>query len=492
MSGISQRELEAYLLKAANMLRGHMGAADYKSYIFPILFWKRICDIWDEEYAVAKDMFGISFPENHRITVPEKAHWEYVRKQATNVGSAILEALRLIESGNPKLLEGIFGDARWTNKDKLSDSKLKDLIEHFSSLKLNISNLPEDELGNGYEYLIKKFADDSGHTAAEFYTNRTVVHLMIDLLKPEPGESIYDPTCGSGGMLVSSLAYIKKLGLEHRNIKLYGQEINLLTSSIARINLFLHGVEDFQISRGDTLSNPKFIESGSVKKFDVILANPPYSIKSWDRSKWQSDKWGRNKYGTPPQGCADYAFIQHILHSMKETTGRSAVLLPTGVLFREKERDFRRRILAADLIECVILIAPDLFYNSNMESCIIVYRKGKEKERRNKIQFIDARELYYRKGSQNFLSLKQIREITNLYEEFSSSENLSEIVSVSEIEKNDFNLNVEYYVGNIPNLNLYKGNDSLDENVAEFLDSSSEFIEMEFSIIDLPKFLEGI
>jgi type I restriction enzyme M protein len=236
-----------------------------------------------------------------------------------------------VSERHPETLYGIFGDAGWSNKDRLSDAMLRDLVEHFSSLELTLANLPEDELGQGYEYLIKKFADDAGHTAAEFYTNRTVVHLMTEMLEPQPGESIYDPTCGSGGMLLSCIRHLRRQGKEWRNVRLYGQERNLMTSAIARMNCFLHGIEDFQIVRGDTLSEPKFVQGDRLMRFDVVLANPPYSIKQWDRDAFASDPWGRNLYGTPPQGRADYAFWQHILCSLAAKSGRCAILFPHGV-----------------------------------------------------------------------------------------------------------------------------------------------------------------
>ena len=293
-----------------------------------MLFFKRISDVHDEEYRAALAESGgdeeyARFPQNYRFQIPHECHWNDLRTVTTNVGQALQKAMRCIETANPDTLYGIFGDAQWTNKDRLSDAMLRDLIEHFSSLELTIANLPEDELGNGYEYLIKKFADDSGHTAAEFYTNRTVVHLMTEMLEPQPGETIYDPTCGSGGMLLSAIAHLRSRGLEWRNVRLYGQERNLMTSSIARMNCFLHGIEEFQIVRGDTLSAPRFVEGDRLQRFDVVLANPPYSIKQWDRSAFAADPWGRNVFGTPPQGRADYAFWQHILASMDEETGRS-------------------------------------------------------------------------------------------------------------------------------------------------------------------------
>ena len=232
--------------------------------------------------------------------------------------------MRTIEQANPDKLYGVFGDAQWTNKDRLSDETLRDLIEHFSEKALSTANVPEDQFGQSYEFLIKRFADDSGHTAQEFYTNRTLVHLMTLILDPQPGESVYDPTCGTGGMLLSAAVELKRQGKEHRNLRLYGQELNLMTSAIARMNLFLHGIVDFDIERGNTLSEPKFLQGDRLRQFDVVLANPPYSIKPWDRKLWAADPYGRNRFGTPPQGRADYAFFQHILASMKPAVRAAA------------------------------------------------------------------------------------------------------------------------------------------------------------------------
>ncbi len=307
----------------------------------------------------------------------------------TNVGSAIAKAMREIERANPRLY-GVFGDAPWTNKERLPDATLRDLIEHYSQVTLSIANVPEDELGVAYEFLIKKFADDSGHTAAEFYTNRTLVHLMTQMLDIAPGDSVYDPTCGSGGMLLSAAEELRRQGKEHRTLKLYGQERNLTTSAIARMNLFLHGIEDFDVVRGDTLANPAFLEGDRLRRFDVVLANPPYSIKAWDRTAWQTDQWGRNRYGTPPQGRADYAFWQHILVSMKPDTGRCAILFPHGVLFRDEEADMRAKIVQDDVIEAVLGLGPNLFYNSPMEACVVICRSKKPKDRKGKVLFIDA------------------------------------------------------------------------------------------------------
>jgi type I restriction enzyme M protein len=356
--------------------------------------------------------------------------------------------MRAIEAANPDLLTGIFGDAPWTNKERLPDETLKDLVEHFSTQTLSVANVPEDELGNAYEFLIKKFADDSGHTAAEFYTNRTVVHLMTQLLDPQPGESIYDPTCGTGGMLLSALAEVKRSGGEFRTLKLYGQERNLITSGIARMNLFLHGIEDFQIVRGDTLAEPKLIEVDRLKQFDVILANPPYSIKQWDRPAFEADKWGRNFLGTPPQGRADYAFFQHILKSLTKN-GRCAVLWPHGVLFRKEEQDMRSKMLSQDLVEAVIGLGPNLFYNSPMESCVVVCRRNKPAERKGKVLFIDALNAVTRERAQSFLKPEHQGHIIGAYRVFQDEAGFAKAATLEEIVANGSNLSIPLYVRKI-------------------------------------------
>lgn len=450
MSRISQQELESYLWGAAVLLRGLIDAGDYKQFIFPLLFYKRVSDVWEEEYQAALansggDLSYAQFAENHRFQIPEGAHWNDVRQAPKNVGAAIQKAMRAIESANPDLLDGIFGDAPWTNRERLPDETLKNLIEHFSTQTLSVANVPEDELGNAYEYLIKKFADDSGHTAAEFYTNRTVVHLMTQLLAPQAGESIYDPTCGTGGMLISALDEVKRSGGEYRTLKLYGQERNLITSSIARMNLFLHGVEDFEIIRGDTLAEPKHIEGDRLRQFDVILANPPYSIKQWNREAWSSDKWGRNSLGTPPQGRADYAFQQHILTSLT-AKGRCAVLWPHGVLFRNEEQAMRAKMVEQDWVEAVIGLGPNLFYNSPMESCIVICNRKKVAARKGKVIFIDAVNEVTRERAQSFLKPEHQQRILSAYKTFADVPGFAKVANLAEIGANAGNLSIPLYV----------------------------------------------
>jgi type I restriction enzyme M protein len=483
MSRISQQQLESYLWGAATLLRGYIDAGDYKQFIFPLLFYKRLCDVFDEETLRALRESGgdetyALFPENHRFQVPPEAHWQEVRKVSRNVGNALQKAMRTIETANPDKLFGIFGDAQWTNKDRLSDAMLRDLIEHFSSLELTVANLPEDELGQGYEYLIKKFADDSGHTAAEFYTNRTVVHLMTEMLDLQSGESVYDPTCGSGGMLLSCIAHLRNQSKEWRNVRLYGQERNLMTSSIARMNCFLHGIEDFRIERGDTLSDPKFVEGDRLQRFDVVLANPPYSIKQWDRDAFAADPWGRNLFGTPPQGRADYAFWQHIVQSMSSRSGRCAILFPHGVLFRQEEAEMRRKLIETDLIDCVLGLGPNLFYNSPMEASVVVCSATKPKKRRGRILFINAVKEVTRERAQSFLTEENLNRIVQTYQSGQDEPGFSRLVPLDEVRGREGNLSIPLYVQNAANgveeaAGNYAGQ-NLEATLQRWLDSREE------------------
>ena len=389
---------------------------------------------------------GAQFPEDHRFQIPKGAHWEDVRAVSSDVGTAIFTAMKEIEGANPDLLFGIFGRAKWTNKDKLSDEVLRNLIEHFSKEKLTIERVPQDELGQGYEYLIKQFADDAGHTAAEFYTNRSLVKLMTEMLCPHEGESLYDPTCGSGGMLLIAALQLKEQKKNHRSIKLYGQEINHITSAIARMNLFLHGIEDFEIIRDDVLRSPRFLEDDRLKTFDMVLANPPYSIKEWNRTAFESDPYGRNFLGNPPQGRADYAFFQHILKSMNPETGRCAILFPHGVLSREDERSMRKKLVEMDVVECVLGLAPNLFYGATMEACVIVCRMKKPAEREGKVLFIDALNEGRQEKTQAFIEPEHRKKILSAYHLFEDIEGFCKIATNEEILANDGDMRINYYV----------------------------------------------
>lgn len=455
-------ELKAYLWGAATLLRGQIDASGYKEYIFPLLFFKRISDVYDEQYSTfLNDSGGDSEyatlqMSDYPVQIPEGAHWNDVRKTSENVGQKLVEAFVRIEQANPPRrighrlvggLNGIFGDkSGWTNKSKMPDSVIMSLIEHFSQRKLTMEACPADEMGLAYEYLVGQFANDAGHTAQEFYTNRTVVTLMAEILQPKPYESIYDPTCGTGGMLIKSLTYLKDKGEEWRSVRVYGQEVNTLTASIARMNLHLHGILDYSIANDDTLARPAFIEGDHLQKFDVVLANPPYSIKTWDRAAFSNDIWGRNFLGTPPQSKADYAFIQHILVSMNEINGRCAILLPHGVLNRLLEKDIRRKLIESDLIDSVISIGKNLFFNSPMEACILICRTQKRAQRQGKILLIKATDLVERKNSESYLTESHISEIVSLYNAFSTVPGRSRVISTEDVFTRNYSISPKLYV----------------------------------------------
>lgn len=446
-------ELESHLWESANILRGPVDAADFKTYIFPLLFFKRICDVWDDEFQEIVTESGdeqlASFPESHRFQIPEGCHWDDVRAVAANVGTALLHAMREIEKANPDTLYGVFGDAQWSNKDRLSDALLKNLIEHFSRLPLGNQNVASDLLGDAYEYLIKKFADATNKKAGEFYTPRSVVRLMIDVLDPHAGETIYDPACGTGGMLLAAVQHVKDTHGDVKLLwgKLFGQEKNLTTSSIARMNLFLHGIEDFQIVRGDTLRNPAFFDGDRLANFDCVIANPPFSLEKWGEEQWVNDPFGRNFAGLPPSSSGDFAWVQHMVKSMAEVKGRMAVVLPQGALFRKgAEGAIRQKLLEMDMIEAVIGLAPNLFYGTGLAACILVLRKKKPVKRRKQIMVADASGLFRRGRAQNYLEPEHALEIQRWFEKFEDVPDAVRIVNLDEIKAEDWTLNISRYV----------------------------------------------
>lgn len=457
---ISLDDLKEFLWGAATRLRGQIDAAGYKEYIFPLLFFKRISDVYDEQFAGYAAEGGEAYAkmqaEDLAIRIPDGAHWKNVREVTEDVGRRLVEAFVAIEQANPGIvadgriiggLESIFGPKDgWLNKAKMPDYIITSLIEDFSRYELNLKACPADEMGQAYEYLIGKFADDAGNTAQEFYTNRTVVTLMAEILQPKPDETIYDPTCGSGGMLIKCLNYLKDKNLPWQGVKVFGQEINAISASIARMNLYLNGVEDFSIVRKDTLLYPAYVDGSQLRKFDIVLANPPYSIKNWNREAFEHDKWGRNFLGTPPQSKADYAFIQHILSSMNEKNGRCAILLPHGILNRLIETEIRKKLLEADLIDTVISIGKNLFYNSPMEACILICRTQKEEKKKGKILLIKATDLVERKNSESYLTEEHIKTILSIYNSYSDIEGRSCVIENKDVPTNNYTISPKYYV----------------------------------------------
>lgn len=449
---MSLPQLESWLLNAANIIRGPVDPSDYKAYIFPLLFFKRISDVYDEEYAQALeesngDIEYAEFEENHRFIIPKGCRWSDLQAKTNNIGAAISSIFRRIELANRKTLSGIFGDVEWKNKDKLSDERLKNLIEHFSLHNLSIKNVEPDMAGRAYEYLIKRFADKTNKKAGEFYTPRSIVKLMTLILDPSEGESVYDPACGTGGMLLQALAHVKDKGQDIRTLELYGQERNLTTSAIARMNLIIHGLEDFDIERGDTLRNPIFRNRNQLATFDCVIANPPFSLKKWGLEVWEHDKWKRNEYGTPPASYGDFAWVQHMLKSMAPATGRLAVVVPHGVLFRKgSEQTIREKLIENDKIEAIIGLADNLFYGTNLAACILILKHRKQPDRHRKVLFIDASTIYKPQRAQNILEDEHVTRIFDLYSQYRDVPHIARVVSLDEIKQNDCNLSISLYI----------------------------------------------
>lgn len=452
---ITQQELESRLWDAANALRGPVDPADFKTYVFPMLFWKWISDTWVYEHDEAFNEYGDDLDEEieadfHRFELPKGTLWSDVTGTVVNLGTEIAKTFQRIEKANPRSLAGVFGDASWGNKERLPESALVNLIQAFNRIKLDPTTVSHDLLGAGYEYLLKNFADESGKKAGEFFTPREVVNLLVGILQPEPGESVYDPTCGSGGMLVATINKLRESDKDHRTLRVYGQEINLTTASIARMNLFLHEIEDFDIKRGDTLRAPAFKDaSGAVRTFDTVIANPPFSLANWGADRWAADP--RAFFGVPPAKNGDFAFVQHMVASMNPGTGRVGVVMPHGVLFRGgAEAKIRQGLIEKDLLEAVVGLPPNLFYSTSIPACLLIFRDQKPAQRKDHVLFIDGSARFVKGKNQNLMSVDDVK---NLVEAYHTGEDTDggggaevRLVPSEEIDDNGFDLNLSRYI----------------------------------------------
>ena len=451
---LTLKELEHQLWMAAHIITGPIDASDYKTYIFPILFFKRINDVYNEEFETAMELYGdeelANAAEQHRIQIPKGCRWSDVLSTTKDVGKALQGAFRCVEKANPHLY-GIFGDALWTNKDRLPDSLITELLNHFHQIPMGVKDVREDDMGRAYEYLIKKFADKANKKAGEFYTPRTVVRLMVNILDPKAGEVVYDPACGTGGMLLETIHHVRERSENPRLLKLMGQEKNLTTEAIARMNLFLHGIEDFRIIRGDTLRDPKFTDGDKLETFDCVIANPPFSLEDWGHDSWSADRYNRHVYGVAPKKNGDFAWVTHMYSSMRDNTGRMAIVVPHGVLFRGgAEAKIREALIKNGALECVIGLAENLFYGTGISACVLVLRKDKKTLNRKEVLFINADEIYTKGRAQNTMSEAQADEIYDIYKRRHEApdeiEGVCRWVPLQAIEENDFNLNIPRYV----------------------------------------------
>lgn len=453
---LTEQELEQRLLAACNGLRGPVDPTDYKAYIFPLLFLKRISDKWDWEHRRALEKFGgdeelALLEENYQFVLPDGCHWKDVLKLVENIGAGLHKILQKIEQANPETLAGIFGDVQWANKEKLPEPALKNVLKEFSSLNLDPEHAPGDVLGAAYEYLLKYFADESGKKAGEFFTPRSVVRLLTLILDPQEGESAHDPTCGSGGMLVEMVNVVREHEGDARTLKLSGQEVSLTTAAIARMNLFLHDIDDFRVRRGDTLRDPKFkTPQGDLERFDMVIANPPFSLNPWGHDQWAEDPFGRSKFGVPPATKGDFAFIEHMLTVMKPGTGRIAVVMPQGVLFRGgAEKEIRKRIVQTGLLDAVVGLPSNIFYNTTLPACIVVCR-AEPRRTDHGVLFVDASQRFIKQGARNVMETEDVAATAEAIGTDSDPDGdggvSMRIATPAEIETNDWDLNIGRYV----------------------------------------------
>ena len=442
-----------HLYQACNVLHGHISHENFKEYIIPLLFLQRISDCYDEETQAAVEKYGDDIDlfeesELHAFIIPEGCHWADLRRTTEDVGQAIVNAMMGIEHANPDTMAGLysaFDDASWTDKGKLTDADLKDLIEHMSSVKKGNQNYSADIMGDAYEFLIKKFADLSKKNAGEFYTPRSIVKLMVQLLAPKPGETVYDPACGTGGMLIEA---IRQMGNEQAAYgRIFGQEKNLSTSAIARMNLFLHGAKEFSILREDTLTHPQFLSGGTIRRFDCVLANPPFGLKGWGAEAFSQDQYGRNIWGCPSDSNADYAWLQHMVCSMKRETGRCAVVMPQGVLFHGgKEGEIRKQLIESDKLEAVITLVGGVFYGAGVSACILFLNNNKPASHRGKICMIDASTIYTAKRAQNIMTEDDIARVYQLWQKYDNAIDLCAVVDLETIRAKGYTLSVNTYI----------------------------------------------
>ncbi|MCX7884451.1 MAG: type I restriction-modification system subunit M [Caloramator sp.] len=461
MEKLNLDKLESILWQCADILRGELSSSEYKDYIFGMLFLKRINDEFDEERDKLRNEFkeqGIPDEDIDELLndsalyesfyVPESARWEKLRSLNLNIGPELDKAFKAIED-EPKNSElvGVLTTANYNDKERVPDKKLSQLLILFDSVNLSNSNLEsEDVLGDAYQYLIKQFADESGKKGGEFYTPAEVVKVMVNILKPQEGDRIYDPTAGSGGMLIQSLQYIKEHGGNTKNISLFGQEINLSTWAICKMNMLFHGAKGADIQKGDTIRNPMHTEAVQLKTFDKILANPPFSLKNWGYEDVQSDKYGRFHYGVPPKSYGDLAFVSHMVASLNKK-GKMATVVPHGVLFRSgAEQKIRQGFIDDDLIEAVVGLPANIFYGTGIPAAILVINKNKPLDRKEKVLFIDASNDYAKEKTKNKLRDEDIQRIVEAFDKFEDVEKYAVVVDKKDIIDNDYNLNISRYV----------------------------------------------
>ncbi|MFT3991720.1 MAG: type I restriction-modification system subunit M [Luteolibacter sp.] len=453
---INQSEINDVAWRACDTFRGVVDAENYRNYILVMLFWKYVSDVWrDHRDAYAKEYKGNEERIRRRLSrerfqLPDGCDFYSIQVQRNepDIGERMNVALAGIEEANKAKLEGVFREVDFNSESKLGqtrdrNARLKLLLEDFSSPKLDLRPSivgEEDVIGNVYEYLLERFASDAGKKAGEFYTPGQVSKLLARLLAPKKGDTICDPTCGSGSLLI-------KVGREadERDFALYGQEMNGTTHALCRMNMFLHGMDNFRIEWGDVLRNPRlFVDDHHLMKFDIVVANPPFSLDKWGQETALTDEFHRYHRGVPPKSKGDWAFITHMIETAREGTGRIGVVVPHGVLFRgAAEGRIRENLIKENLLESVIGLPANLFFGTGIPAAILIFNKGKT---HGDVLFIDASREFKDAKNQNVLTDTHLDKIVATYSAFQTVEKYAYRATPQELADNDFNLNIPRYV----------------------------------------------
>lgn len=455
---VSQDEINGVLWKACDTFRGILNSASYMNYILPMLFLKYISDAWEEKYEeYEKEYKGDKERidrrlQKERFILPKKCHFRdlYKQREESNIGELINIAMEKIEDANKEKLSGVFRNIDFNSESMLGQTKdrnarLKNLLGDFNDPKLNlrpsrIGNL--DVIGNAYEYLIGKFAASGGQKAGEFYTPAEVSELIAELVAPKKGDRICDPACGSGSLLIKCANQL--LGKGVNDFYLYGQEVNGQTFALAKMNMFLHGVDNARIEWGDTIRDPKLTEKKSTMKFEVVVANPPFSLEKWGYEDVQADPYNRFHRGLPPKTKGDFAFITHMIETITEDSGRVGVVVPHGVLFRgAAEGKIRQQLIEENLLDAVIGLPANLFFGTGIPAAILIFKKKKKDD---SVLFIDASREFLDGKNQNYLRQDDIKKIVETYKKREDVEKYAKKVNLKDIQENDFNLNIPRYV----------------------------------------------
>ena len=460
------KTLETWLWNAACSIRGAVDAPKFKDYILPLVFVKRLSDVFEDEVKRLSEEFGDGktaweiVSKDHslvRFFIPKQAAWQQIRKQTTKIGEKLTDAIRAIAKENPKL-QGVVDivdfNATVSGQRIIDDGKLSSLIEIISKHRLGLKDTEPDILGRAYEYLLRKFAEGQGQSAGEFYTPKEVGWIMAYVLDPEQGQEVYDPACGSGGLLVKSqLALKEKEKKISKPLRLYGQEQNHVTYAMAKMNMIIHDMEG-DIAIGDTLRNPKFLEGSVLKTFDLVVANPMWNQDGYNSEFYESDTFNRFNNGYPPASSADWGWVQLMFASLNKN-GKAAIVLDTGSVARgsgnkgsNREREIRKAFVDNDWIEAVLLLPENLFYNAAGPGIILILNRNKPKERKNRIMLINA-SLEFEKGRpKNFIPDDKIKKIAKVFHNWKNIDKFTKIITNEEAEKNDYNLSPSRYVGN--------------------------------------------